>query len=135
MTSISKENYEPITWPCKGTAKAATEQIIGVYTVEFQVHPNGSVMIYVGCIYRPFRLYHEQDVLDSLSFLGRVEDKFRIHLSDVRDNIVLPVRKWILKACDVNNDVEIEGVAQIKLSDIQIPLFGSPNGLCKTHRG
>ena len=41
----------------------------------------------------------------------------------MRDNIVLPVRKWILKACDVNNDVEIEGVAQIKLSDIQIPLF------------
>ena len=121
-TSIPPENYELIGWSHKGTAKAITERI-GVHTVEFHIHPNGSVMVYVSCSNRPFRLYEEQDVLDILFFLGRVEDRLRYHLSDARDNVIPPVRRWILKACDVGKDVEIYSVAQITLPDIQIPLF------------
>lgn len=34
-----------------------------------------------------------------------------------------PLRRWVLKACDLGKDVEIGSVAQIKLPDIQIPLF------------
>ena len=45
----------------KGTAKAVTERI-GTHTVEFHIHPNGSVMIYVSCSDKPFRLHEEQDV-------------------------------------------------------------------------
>lgn len=121
-TFISKENYDLITWPYKGTAKAATERI-GIHTVEFHIHPNGSVMIYVSCSNTPFRLYDEQDVSDILFFLGRVEDRIRLLLLDVRDNVIPPVRSWILKACDVSKDVEIEGVAQMTLPDIQVPMF------------
>ncbi len=121
-TSISKDNYDLISWPYKGTAKAITERI-GVHTVEFHIHPNGSVMIYVSCSDRPFRLYDEQDVSDILFFLGRVEDRLRLLLSDVRDNVVPPLRRWILKACDVGKDVEIDSVAQITLPDVQIPMF------------
>ncbi len=121
-TSISKENYELINWPYKGTAKAITERV-GIHTVEFHIHPNGSVMIYVRCSDRPFRLYDEQDVSDILFFLGRVEDRLRMLLSDVRDNVVLPIRKWILKACDVGKDVEIERVVQITFPGLQVPLF------------
>jgi hypothetical protein len=80
-------------------------------------------MIYVSCSNKPFRLHYEQDVLDILFFLGRVEDRLRYHLFDVRDNVIPPVRKWILKACDVGKDIEIDSSAQITLPDIQIPLF------------
>lgn len=91
--------------------------------MEFHIHPNGSVMIYVICSNKPFRLYDEQDVSDILYFLGRVEERIRLLLSDVRDNVIPPVRKWILKACDVSKDVEIDMVAQMTLPDIQVPLF------------
>ncbi len=121
-TSISKENYDLISLPSKGTAKATTERI-GVHTVEFHIHPNDSVMLYVSCSDRSFRLYDEQDVSNILFFLGRVEERIRLLLSDVRDNVIPPVRSWILKACDVSKDVEIDGVAQITLPDIQVPLF------------
>ena len=43
--------------------------------------------------------------------------------SDNRGIIVQPVRNWILKECDVNKDIDIDGLAQITLPDMQIPLF------------
>ncbi len=52
-----------------------------------------------------------------------MKDRLRMLLPDVRDNVALPIRKWILKACDVSKDVEIDSVAQITLPDIQIPFF------------
>lgn len=65
----------------------------------------------------------DQDVSDILFFLGRVEERSRLLLLDVRDYVIPPVRKWILKACDVSKDVEIDGVAQLTLPDIQVPMF------------
>ena len=122
-TSIPGENYEFMDWPCrKGTAKAITERI-GTHTVEFHIYPNGSIMIYVSCSDRPFRLYEEQDVSDILFFLGMVEDRLRRLFSDAREYVVPLVRKWVLKACDVGKDVEIDSVAPLTLPDIQIPLF------------
>ncbi len=91
--------------------------------MEFHIHPNSSVMIYFSCCDKQFRLYDEQDVSDILYFLGRVEERIRLLLSDVRDNVIPPVRQWILKAYDVSKDVEIDGLAQLTLPDIQIPLF------------
>jgi hypothetical protein len=42
---------------------------------------------------------------------------------DTRGIIVQPVRNWILKECDVNKDIEIDGLAQITLPDMQMRLF------------
>lgn len=49
-------------------------------------------------------------------------DRLHYLFSDSRDRIVPPVKKWI-KGCDVNKDIEIDRVAQITLSDVQIPSF------------
>jgi len=122
-TSVPEENYELTDWTCrKGTAKSITERI-GIHMVEFHIPPNGSVMVYVSCSEQPFRLQYEQDVSDILFFLVRVEERIRLLLSDVRDSVLPPMRRWILKACDVGKDVEIDSVAQITLPDVQVPLF------------
>ncbi len=34
-----------------------------------------------------------------------------------------PAKKWKLKGCDVNKDIEIDRAAQITLPNIQIPSF------------
>ena len=39
------------------------------------------------------------------------------------DQIILPVSKWILKECDVNKDIEIDGITQLTLQNIQMPSF------------
>jgi hypothetical protein len=120
---IDKENHGLLaTLPLKGTARFGIERI-GNHTVEYNIHPNGSVMIYVTCSYRPFRLYEEHDVLDILLFLGRVEDRLKDVLSDTKDRVVPPVKQWILKGCDVNKDIEIGRKAQLTLPDMQIPFF------------
>ncbi len=79
-------------------------------------------MIYVSCSKHPFRLYEEQDVLDILIFLGRVSDRLHNLFSDTRGSIIPPVRKWLLKGCDVNKDIQINDMAQLTLPDIQISL-------------
>jgi hypothetical protein len=120
-TSIDLEKVDPSeTFNSKPLPWSFTERI-GLYDVQFIIHPNGSVMIYVISGSKPFRLYNEQDVIDILTFLGMVEDRFRVLLSDPRGRIVSPVTRWVLKGCDVNKDVEISSVAQITLPNLQIP--------------
>lgn len=122
-TWIDIENYELLQdLKLQDNSRVAIERI-GNYTVEFRIHPNGSVMIYVSCSYQPFRLFNDQDVSDILVFLGRIEEKLKNVLGDNRDTVTAPVNRWILKCCDVNKDIEIEGAAQLTLHDIQIP-FG-----------
>ena len=65
----------------------------------------------------------EQGVYDILVFLGRVQEILSSLFSDPSGSIVQLVKKWILKECDVNKDIEIDSLAQITLPDIQIPLF------------
>jgi hypothetical protein len=104
-TAIGKENYGFLDWPIKGNAKVFSERIgytRSGYNVGFHIHPNGSIMIYISCSDNPFRLYNEQDVSDILFYLGRVEDSLRFAFSDKRECIVSPVKRWILKCCDVN---------------------------------
>ena len=121
-TTIDLQKVDPSeTFKFKPLPWLFTERI-GLYVVQFTIHPNGSVMIYVISSSKPFRLYNEQDVIDILTFLGMVEERFRSVLSDPRGRIVLPVTRWVLKGCDVNKDVEISRVAQITLPDLQIPI-------------
>jgi hypothetical protein len=120
-TTIDVEKVDPSeTFKSKFLPWSFTDRI-GLYDVQFTIHPNGSVMIYVISSSKPFRLYNEQDAIDILAFLGMVEDRFRTLLSDPRGRIVSPVSRWVLKGCDVNKDVEISRVAQIALPDLQIP--------------
>jgi hypothetical protein len=49
--------------PLKGTARFSIERI-GNHTVEYNIHHNGSVMIYITYSYRPFRLYEKHHVMD-----------------------------------------------------------------------
>jgi hypothetical protein len=118
-TSIDLKKFNPFE-EVNLLPKSFLERI-GLYDVKYEIYQNGSVMIYIISSNRPFRLYSEQDVIDILTFLGMVEDRFRMLLSDPRGRIVSPVRNWILKCCDINKDVNISRVAQITLPDLQIP--------------
>jgi len=95
--------------------------------VKFVISPNGTVMIYIINSEHPFPLSTEQDVSDILVFLGRVQEILSSLFSDTRGIIVRRARTWILKECDVNKDIEIDGLAQITLPDMQIPLFERGN--------
>jgi hypothetical protein len=69
-TSVPMQNYELMAWPYKkGTVKAITERI-GVHTVEFLIHPNGSVMVYVSCSDSPLGSIISRMFPTSSFFLG-----------------------------------------------------------------
>ncbi len=80
-------------------------------------------MIHLVCSEKPFRLCYEEDISNMMTFMGRVEDRLRHLFNDTRDQIILPVSKWILKECDVNKDIEIDGITQLTLQDMQMPSF------------
>ena len=101
--------------------EARIDQSHGPPNLKFIVFSNGTVMVHIINSEHPFRLYAEQDVSDILFFLGMVHDRLSALFSDTGGSIVQPVRKWILKGCDVNKDIEIDSLAQITLPDVQIP--------------
>ncbi len=125
-TSVDKENYDLMDLPKSSNAKVHYEKIghaHGPHNVEYRLYTNGTIMIFISCSDYPFRLYDEQDISKIITFLGRVEDRLKTLLSDTRDKVVPSVLEWILKACDVNKDIEIDGVTQLTLPNIQMPLF------------
>ncbi len=124
-TSVDKENYGILTLPKRGNAKAHFERIghvNGPHNVEYRIYANGTIMIYISCSEKPFRLFYEEDISTIMVFLGRVEDRLRYLLSDTRDMVVPPVGKWILNSCDVNKDVEINGMAHLALPGLRVSL-------------
>lgn len=123
-TTVDRENYGLLDLPVHGIAKVHKERIGQARgsNVEYRIHTNGTIMIYISCSDNPFRLYDEQDISEIMVFLGRVEDRLKNLLSDTRDKVVPSVMTWILKACDVNKDVEIDDMAQLSLPDIQISM-------------
>ncbi len=128
-TCVSKECYDDLKdiMPAPINGAKTYDQRIGQVqhtpNVKYVISPNGTIMIYISCSNNPFRLQCEEDITAIMVYLGRVEDRLRLLFADTRDEIVQPVNKWILKACDVNKDIEIDGLAQLTLLDIQIPLF------------
>jgi len=128
QTSIDKKYYNELDLKPEPVNKAKIyeariDQERGPPNLKFIISSNGTVMIYVICSEHPFPLSTEQDVSDILIFLGRVQENLSSLFSDTRGIIVQPVRNWILKECDVNKDIEIDGLAQITLPGMQIPLF------------
>ena len=89
MTSLT---YLKVVMP-KFILKESDKQ--NTINVEYHLHTNGTIMIYITCTDRPFRLYEDQDISIIMVFLGRVEDRLRRLLSDTRDEVILHIRKWI----------------------------------------
>ena len=125
-TTVDRENYGFLALPVQGIANVNKEKIGQAHgpLVEYHIHTNGTIMIYISCSDNPFRLYDEQDISEIMVFLGRVEDRLKNLLSDTRDKVVPPVMTGILKACDVNKDIQIDNMmAQLSLPDIQISML------------
>jgi hypothetical protein len=128
QTSIDKKYYDELDLKSEPVNKAKIyeariDQERSLPNLKFIISSNGTVMIYILCSEHPFPLSTDQDVSDILIFLGRVQENLSSLFSDTRGIIVQPVRSWILKECDVIMDVEIDGLTQITLPDMQIPLF------------
>jgi hypothetical protein len=84
--------------------------------------------VYIKSSENPFRIHEVEDISTVIALLGRVEQRLHDILSDKRGIIVPPVSKWILKACDVNMDIEIDGITQLTLPAMQMPLVEKPLG-------
>jgi hypothetical protein len=57
-----------------------------------------------------------------------MEERLKSLLSDTRDEIVPSVDKWLLLWCDVNKDAEIDGITQLTLLSMQMPLVEKLSG-------
>ncbi len=120
-----KNCFKEIDSIIKGTMKVHYERINksnGTPNVKYHIYKNGTIMIYIVCSDNPFRLYNEEDITYIISFLGMVEDRLRRLFISREPNILPPASRWILKCCDVNKDKEIDGMAQITLSDMDVSL-------------
>ena len=92
-TSIGKEHYNELDLPAKGSSKAKfrlerINQAQGPPDLEYNIYPNGTVMVYVSCSGKPFRLADDDDIFAINAYLGRVEDRLKSLLSDTRNSIV-----------------------------------------------
>ena len=56
----------------------------------------------------PFKLETDEDEVILFSFFGQVRDRLIYYLSGIREREVPQITEWILKACDLNRDVEID---------------------------
>jgi hypothetical protein len=124
-TRIGKEHYDELGLPVKGNNKAKfhlarINQARGPPDLEYNVYPNGTVMVFISCSDRPFRLVDDDDIFAINAYLGKVEDRLKNLLSDTRSRIVSPVSTWILIGCDVNKDVQIGDMTQLTGLNIQV---------------
>ncbi len=123
-TRIDKSYYSDLNLKFKGTAaKYRMERINnahGTPDVEYNIFPNGTVMVYASCSGNPFRLSTDDDVSNINFYLGKVEDRLKGFLSDTRSKIVPHVSTWILVGCDVNKDIPIDGMAQLTGINLQV---------------
>ena len=122
----NKSCFKEVDSIIKGTMKVHHERINksdGAPNVKYHIFNNGTIMIYVVCSDNPFRLYTEEDITYIISFLGMVEDRLRRLFISRKPDILPTVGRWILKCCDVNKDIEIEGLSQITLNDMDVSLL------------
>lgn len=124
---IDKNHYEEIDIPpCSDKNKIKIQRdLIGSRVVNYKFHKNGSIEIEIGCSKNPFPIETDNDVNNFFVFLGEVKTTLRLILSDPRERIVPPVDNWILKSCDFNKDVELDGdIGQLMDLNIQIKYAG-----------
>lgn len=119
-----KSYFTEIDSIIKGAMKVHYERINqsgGNPNIKYYTYKNGTIMIYVVCSDKPFRL-HTEDITYIISFLGMVEDRLRRLFTSKEPNILPPACHWILKCCDVNKDIEIDSMCQLTLNNMDVPL-------------
>lgn len=124
--SIGKDYYDEICRLNKGPPgdNGHFQERIGSRYVEFYNYPNGSVQVFVECSKNPLRMQTENDVNNFFSFIGQIRDRMIFQLYDRSELIIPPTERWILKQCDINNDIPITDKAQVTLPDIQLKFAG-----------
>jgi hypothetical protein len=107
----------------KGNKSKSHEEMIGQRNVKYEVYPCGTIMIYIACSNKPFKLEVEEDVSSFFAFLGQVKDRLIDLLSDFSERAIPQVMDWILIQCDINQDVGINIVEQLSLPDLQLRVY------------
>jgi hypothetical protein len=127
MLFIDKQYYKELAEKEGRINRAKThEEIIGRRHVTYTFSPNGTVEIAVKSSDTPFKLETDEDESIIFSFFGQVRDRLLYHVSDIRERHIPSIMEWILKACDLNKDVEIQdNCCQMTLPDIQLKYAGS----------
>ena len=121
MLSIDKEYYQILAKKAASVNRAKRyEEHVGRRHVSYTFSPNGRIEIAVRSSDTPFKLETDEDEVILFSFFGQIRDRLISYVSDVREREVPLITEWILKGCDLNRDVEIDGNAQLCLPDIQL---------------
>lgn len=127
-TVIDKSHYEEMNLkPYSNDNKTKLQrELIGSRQVIYKFNKNGSIEIEIGCSKNPFPIETDNDVNNFFVFLGQVKERLAIILNDIRERIVPPVDKWILKYCDFNKDIELDdkNIGQFMDLNIQIKYAG-----------
>jgi len=123
MLSVGKDNYKEIS-QYLGSPLEKKEEIIGKRRVTYRYHANGTVQIFIVSNKYPVKLQNDDDVNIFFSLIGQVKDRMIFHMEDRWERIIPPVNNWILKQCDINNDIPISDKAQIYLPDLQLKSAG-----------
>jgi hypothetical protein len=104
----------------EGNKSKDHEEIIGQRNVKYEVYPCGTIMIYITCSNKPFKLEVGEDVSSFFVFLGQVKDRLVYFLRDFSEQAIPPVMDWILVQCDINKDIGINIVEELSLPDLQL---------------
>ncbi|HEY7080845.1 MAG TPA: hypothetical protein VH500_14170 [Nitrososphaeraceae archaeon] len=121
MLSMKKEYYKTLEKkPERINLAKRYEEIIGRRHVTYTFSPNGRVQIAIRSSDTPFRIETDEDEAKLFSFFGQVRDRLLHYVSDIHERGVPEITEWILKACDLNKDIEINDKAQLSLPDIQL---------------
>ena len=93
---MDKEYYDTLTQGerPKNRAKIHKENI-GRRHVTYTFSPNGTVEIAVKSSDTPFKLETDEDESVIFSFFGQVRDRLIYHVSDIREQQVPPIMKWM----------------------------------------
>jgi hypothetical protein len=100
------------------------EENIGRRHVTYTFSPNSTVAIDIRSHDTPFKPEIDQDESIIFSLLGQVKDRLLYHVSYMKELHIPSIMQWILKACDLNKDVEIQDNCQMTLSAIQLKYAG-----------
>ena len=71
-----------VTKITQGNKSKVHEEMIGQRNVKYEVYPCGTIMIYIACSNKPFKLEVEEDVSSFFAFLGQVKDRLVYFLND-----------------------------------------------------
>jgi hypothetical protein len=125
MLNIDREYYATLDkQPSNRNLAKVCKEYIGKAFVTYTYNKNGRVEVAIACDKNPFKLETDEDITILSYFVGQVKDRMLYHLDDPKERGVPSESRWVLKACDLNKDIEINDKMQITLPDIQLKYAG-----------